>query len=300
MDRDATLVMRFEADRPHLRSVAFRMLGSLDDAEDAVQQTWIKASEADLSEVRNLSGWLTTVIGRECLDQLRARKRRDEVALPDEQVLADAVSTSQAVDEEALLAESVGRALLVVLDRLSPAERVALVLHDMFAVPFDEVAPIVGRSATAAKKMASRARQKVRRDVQVQPARTARQRQLAAAFLAAARSGDVAGLLAVLAPDVVRRADAAALPAGVPREVRGADAVVEETVFLRARAASAELALVDGEVGVVVAPRGRLQAVLVLTFADDRIATYDVIADPVRLHELTITLLGYSSGAGAN
>jgi RNA polymerase sigma-70 factor (ECF subfamily) len=298
MDRNAALVTQFDADRPHLRSVAFRMLGSLDDADDAVQQTWIKASEADLSEVRNLSGWLTTVVGRECLDQLRARKRRDEVALPDDQVLADAESTSRAVDEEALLAESVGRALLVVLDRLSPTERVALVLHDMFAVPFDEVAPIVGRSAIAAKKMASRARQKVHRDVHVRPARTVQQHQLAAAFLAAARGGDVTGLLAVLAPDVVRRADAAALPPGVPSEIRGADAVVEETIFLRARAASAELALVDDEVGVIVATRGRLQVVLVLTFADNRIAAYDVIASPARLDELTITLLDYSSGAG--
>jgi RNA polymerase sigma-70 factor (ECF subfamily) len=298
MDRNAGLVTRFEADRPHLRSVAFRMLGSLDDADEAVQQTWIKASEADLSEVRNLSGWLTTVVGRECLDQLRARKRRDEVALPDDHVLAAADSTSGAVDEEALLAESVGRALLVVLDRLSPTERVALVLHDMFAVPSDEVAPIVGRSAIAAKKMASRARQKVHRDVHDRPAQTVQQHQLAAAFLAAARGGHVTGLLAVLAPDVVRRADAAALPAGVPREIRGADAVVEETIFLRARAASAELALVDDEVGVIVATRGRLQVVLVLTFADNRIAAYDVIASPARLDELTITLLDYSSGAG--
>jgi RNA polymerase sigma factor (sigma-70 family) len=291
MNVDEALVGRFEADREHLRGVAFRILGSLEDAEDAVQQTWLKVSQTELRGVTNLTGWLTTVTARECLDALRARKRRGEVALPDDKAIAEGALVSQAVEDEVVLAESVGRALLVVLDRLTPTERVALVLHDMFAIPFDEVADIVDRSPVAAKKLASRARQKVQGDTTQPRARLGQQRQLAQAFLSAARGGDVHGLLAVLAPDVIRRAEAAALPVGTPTEIRGIDAVVEETMAIGRRAAVAELALIDGTVGIVVAPRGRLLLALVLTFGDSRISAYDVIATPARLDQLAITLL---------
>ena len=241
--------------------------------------------------MQNLTGWLTTVTARHCLDTLRARKRRGEVALPDDEAIAEVVAVPEAVEDEVVLAESVGRALLVVLDRLTPAERVALVLHDMFAVPFEEVGDIVGRSPVAAKKLASRARQKVQGGSPPPGARLGQQRRLAGAFLSAARGGDVRGLLAVLAPDVIRRAEAAALPVGTPTELRGVDAVVEETLVLGRHAASAELAIINGGVGIVVAPRGRLLLALVLTFGESRIRAYDVIATPARLDRLSITLL---------
>lgn len=293
MKSDDALAGRFEADRQHLRAVAFRMLGSLDEADDAVQQAWIKASQAGLRDVRNLTGWLTTVTARECLDVLRSRKRRDEVALPDDEAIAEAGSATQVVEEEVVLAESVGRALLVVLDRLTPLERVALVLHDMFAVPFDEVGAVVERSPVAAKKLASRARQKVQGETIQRRAQVGLQRQLANAFLSAARGGDINGLLAVLAPDVIRRAEPAALPASTPTEIRGADAVVEETVVIGRRAGAAELALIDGNVGIIVAPRGRLLLALTLTADNGRISEYDVIASPARLDQLSIALLDY-------
>lgn len=292
MSTDEVLAGRFEADREHLRGVAFRILGSLEDAEDAVQRTWLKASREDLETVENLTGWLTTVTARECLDVLRTRRRRREVALPDDEAVLEAPSGPRCVEDEVVLAESVGRALLVVLDRLTPTERVALVLHDMFAIPFDDVGDIVGRLPVTAKKLASRARQKVHAETtESSTLRLREQRQLASAFLSAARGGDVHALLAVLAPDVIRRADPAALPADVSTEVRGADAVVEETLVLGRRAAAAELALIDNDVGVVVAPRGRLQLALVFTFNDAQIRTYDVIADPRRLDRLSIRLL---------
>ena len=293
MNVDEVLVGRFEAERVHLRGVAFRMLGSLEDAEDAVQQTWLSVSQTDVRGVQNLSGWLTTVTARHCLDMLRARKRRGEVALPGDEAMVEGVCVSAVVEDEVVLAESVGRALLVVLDRLTATERVALVLHDMFAVPFEEVGDIVGRSPVAAKKLASRARLKVQGGAPVPRARLGQQRRLARAFLSAARGGDVDGLLAVLAPEVIRRAEAAALPVGTPLELRGVDAVVEETVVLGRQAAVAELALIDGEVGIVVAPRGRLLLALVLTFGGSRISAYDVIATPARLDRLSITLLDY-------
>ena len=293
MNVDEVLVGRFEAERVHLRGVAFRILGSLEDAEDAVQQTWLSVSQTDVRGVQNLSGWLTTVTARHCLDMLRARKRRGEVALPDDEAMVEGVCVSAVVEDEVVLAESVGRALLVVLDRLTATERVALVLHDMFAVPFEEVGDIVGRSPVAAKKLASRARLKVQGGAPEPRARLGQQRRLARAFLSAARGGDVDGLLAVLAPEVIRRAEAAALPVGTPLELRGVDAVVEETVVLGRQAAVAELALIDGEVGIVVAPRGRLLLALVLTFGGSRISAYDVIATPARLDRLSITLLDY-------
>ncbi|MCQ6245394.1 sigma-70 family RNA polymerase sigma factor [Streptomyces malaysiensis] len=286
------LAERFEAHRGRLRAVAYRMLGSLGEADDAVQETWLRLSRADAETVGNLSGWLRTVISRICLDMLRSRAaRREEPVgqeLPD---LTPATGHGGAPEDEAVLAESVGRALLVVLDTLGPAERIAFVLHDVFAVPFDGIAPIVERSPVAAKKLASRARQKVRGSAAVPRTELDRQRRTVDAFLAAARGGDMAALLAVLDPDVVRRADRAALPEGVPTVARGARAVAEETAGFTPRARFAEPALVNGSVGIVVAPRGRLLLALTVTVENGRIAAYEVIADPGRLSRLELGVL---------
>lgn len=279
------LANRFEAHRGHLRAVAYRMLGSLSEAEDAVQETWLRLCRVDADELDNLAAWLRTVVSRVCLDALRHRRARREDTV-------DHVPERPADDDpeaEALLADSVGRALLVVLDTLMPAERVAFVLHDAFAVPFDRIAPIVGRSTATTKKLASRARQKVRGTPALPEAELTHHRHVVEAFLAAARAGDFEALLAVLDPDVVRRADPATLPPGAATEVRGAPAVATETVALTANARHAEPALVDGRVGIVVAPRGRLLLALTLTIEHDRITAYDVIADPVRLRRLRIT-----------
>ncbi|MBH1938490.1 sigma-70 family RNA polymerase sigma factor [Streptomyces sp. AV19] len=286
MDEHDRLAERFEQHRARLRAVAHRMLGSLTEAEDAVQETWLRLDRAGAGGIENPAAWLTTVVSRICLDMLRARAARreepaDAVPLPD----------GSEPEQEVLLMDSVGRALLVVLDRLGPAERVAFVLHDLFAVPFEEIAPIVGRSPVTTKKLASRARHKVHGDPVVPEADLARQRDVVDAFLAAARGGDLDGLLAVLAPGVVRRADPAALPPGVPAEVRGARAVIRETAVLGRRARHAQTALVNGAVGVVVAPRGRLVLVLVPTVEDGRIAAYEVIAAPARLAALDLALL---------
>jgi RNA polymerase sigma-70 factor (ECF subfamily) len=279
---------RFEAHRAHLRAVAYRMLGSLPEAEDAVQETWLRLSRIDADEVDNLAAWLRTVVSRVCLDVLRHRRvRREDTVehLPDTPADDDPAM-------EAVLADSVGRALLVVLDTLTPAERVAFVLHDTFAVPFDRIAPIVGRSTATTKKLASRARLKVRGTSALPEAELGRHRHVVDAFLAAARLGDFDALIAVLDPDVVRRADLAALPPGVATEVRGASAVARETVVLTANARHAATALVDGRVGIVVAPRGRLRFALTVTVRHDRIAAYEVIADPARLRRLDIAVLG--------
>jgi RNA polymerase sigma factor (sigma-70 family) len=276
---------RFEAHRGHLLAVAYRMLGSLPEAEDAVQETWLRLRRVDADEVDNLAAWLRTVVSRVCLDVLR--RRRD---VPVDQV-PDAPSADDGPETEAVLAESVGLALLVVLDTLAPAERVAFVLHDAFAVPFDRIAPIVGRSTATTKKLASRARHKVRGATALPGAEPTRHRHVVDAFLAAARAGDFDALLAVLDPDVVRRADPAARPPGAPAEVRGAHAVAAETVVLTANARHAEPALVDGRVGIVVAPRGRLRFAITVTVRGDRIAAYEVIAEPSRLRRLTLAPL---------
>ena len=286
-DRRAGL---FESHRSHLRAVAYRMLGSLGEADDAVQEAWLRLSRSDTSGVENLAGWLTTVVSRICLDMLRSRKSRRE------EPLGPALSVGhggagEGPEDEAVLADSVGLALLVVLDTLGPAERVAFVLHDMFAVPFDDIGPIVGRSPVAAKKLASRARHRLPGTPTVPEADLARHRQVAEAFLAASRRGDIGALLAVLAPDVVRRADAVALPAGAATLLRGAEAVAEETRTNVERAQAARLALVDGAVGIVVAPLGRLAVAISLTIEDGRVAEIDVVADPTRLRGLDLALL---------
>jgi RNA polymerase sigma factor (sigma-70 family) len=292
MDERDRLAERFEAQRSQLHRVAYRMLGSVSEADDAVQEAWLRLDRVDAGDVDNLAGWLRTVVTRICLDVLRSRRSRQE-DLTDHQIL-DQVSDSSSgshPEDQTLLADSVSRALLMVLDTLQPAERVAFVLHDMFAVPFDQIAPIVERTPVATKKLASRARQKVQGSPTVPAAELAGHRQVVSAFLAAARVGDLAGILAVLAPDVVRRADPAALPAGAAAEVRGARAVAEGTVALAGRSQFAELALVNGAVGVIVAARGRLLLALMFTIKDNKIAEYDVIADPVHLQKLDIAVL---------
>jgi len=279
------LAAEFEAERGRLRALAHRMLGSAAEADDAVQEAWLRLNRVDA--VDNLAAWLTTVVSRVCLDVLRSRKtRREEPFAVFPEPVADADPAG-----DAALADSVGRALLVVLDALGPAERIAFVLHDLFAVPFDRIAAVLDRSPVAAKKLASRARQRVRGTSPPAPADLARHRRVVEAFLAAARGGDLAALLDVLAPDVVRRADAAALPVGAPLEARGARAVAEETQVFGKRARFAEAALVDGAVGVVVAPHGRLMLALAVTVEGERVAAYEVIADPARLAALHVTLL---------
>jgi RNA polymerase sigma factor (sigma-70 family) len=289
MDEQNFLAERFEANRAHLRAVAYRMLGSLSEADDAVQEAWLRLSRSDSSSVRNLGGWLTTVVARVCLDMLRGRKsRREEPLGPHVPEPIEGREDGIDSEQEALLADSVGLALLVVLEKLAPAERLAFVLHDMFGVSFDEIAPIVGRSSTAARQLASRARRRVQGTSTVHEPDLARQREVVDAFLAASRGGDFDALLGVLDPDVVVRADRAALAVGAA-DLRGAPAVAQQAVAKRAT--FARPALVDGRVGAVVAPRGRLLMVLDFTIADGKIAAIDVVADPERLAQLDLAML---------
>jgi RNA polymerase sigma factor (sigma-70 family) len=283
------LAERFEAHRPHLRAVAYRMLGSASEADDAVQEAWLRLDRADTSEVENLGGWLTTVVARLCLDMLRARTSRREE--PVGAHLPDPIASPQdGIDpeQEALLAEGIGLALLVVLDTLTPAERVAFVLHDMFAMPFDQVAAVVGRSPAAAKMLASRARRRVQGTAAVPDPDLARQRAVVEAFLAASRGGDFDALLAVLDPAVVVRADRAAVLAGADREVRGAPAVADT---FSGRARLARPALVDGAAGAVWAPGGRPRVVFAFTIAGGRIVEIGLLADPERLRQLDLAVL---------
>jgi RNA polymerase sigma factor (sigma-70 family) len=292
MDEPDWLAAQFEAHRSHLRAVAYRMLGSLSEADDAVQDAWLRLSRADTSGVENLGGWLTTVVARVCLNTLRSRRSRREEPL-DAPGPEPTWSRFDGVDpeQEALLADSVGPALLVVLETLAPAERLAFVLHDMFAVPFDEIAAIVGRSPTAARQLASRARRRVRGAALVPDADLDRQREVVDAFLASSRRGDFDALVAVLDPDVVLRADRTAAQADVAREVRGAAAVAKGALTFSGRARFAQPALVNGAVGVVAAPPGRLFVVLGLTVTDGKIVAIDVIADPARLRQLDLAVL---------
>ena len=285
MDEDDRLAGRFEANRPRLRAMAYRMLGSLSDADDALQEAWIHAAGADSSAVDNPEGWFTTIVARVCLDMLRSRKSRREEPLD----LQDAAVAGP--EQEAMLADSVGLALLVVLDTLAPAERVAFVLHDTFGLPFGQIAAITGRSPAAARQLASRARRRVRGTASVPRTRLARQRQVAEAFLTAARGGDLGALLAVLDPDVVLHADAAAGPSGAPATLRGAAAVARGARAASVRSRYSRVALVNGTPGIVMAPRGRLRVVLAFTMTDDKISRIDVIADPARLQTLDLAVL---------
>lgn len=282
------LAERFEAERGRLRAVAYRMLGSAAEAEDAVQETWLRLARADSDGIDNLGGFLTTVIARICLDMLRARKSRHEE--PIDEPLPDVPAGEEASPErDRLLADSVGVAMLVVLDRLAPAERVAFVLHDMFDLPFETIAPIVGRTPAAARQLASRARRRVQGTRESEGGDPARRRAVVEAFLAASRRGDFEALLTVLDPDVVFRADAVAVEMGGPAELRGAAAVAE---LFKGKAQAAKPALVEGEPGVAVAFHGRLRIVLRLAFDGERIAGIETVADPAHLKALDVTILG--------
>jgi RNA polymerase sigma-70 factor (ECF subfamily) len=277
----------FEKHRPHLRGVAYRMLGSLTEADDAVQEAWLRMDRTDVADIRNPRGWLTTVVARVCLDMLRARSARPEEPLDE----AKAIAAPDAVDpeQEAVLADAIGVALLVVLQTLSPAERLAFVLHDMFDLPYAEIASIVGRSENTAAQLASRARRRVRGKTPEPATDVARQRRLVDAFLAAARDGDFDALLTVLDGDVVLHVDAAA--AGTPTTIRGAQAVAANARAFSANARFAESALVDGAVGIVVAPKGKLALVLRFSVAGDKITEIDIDADPAHLSRLSLAVL---------
>ena len=283
MEAHEALAERFEANRAHLRAVAYRMLGSISEADDAVQEAWLRLSRSDSAGVENLSAWLTTVVARVCLDMLRSRKSRREEQLGVH--LSDPIAHPE---HEALLADSVGIALLVVLETLAPAERLAFVLHDMFAMPFDEIAPIVQRSPAAARQLASRARRRVQGATPAGDADLTVRREIVDAFLAASRGGDFDALLALLDPDVVVHADEATVRAGAEKEVRGA-AAVARTFAGRARVA--KLALVDGAPGAVWAPGGRPRVVFGFAISRGKIVRIDLIADPARLSELDLSIL---------
>jgi RNA polymerase sigma factor (sigma-70 family) len=283
MDGSELLADRFQTHRSQLRAVAYRLLGSLSEADDAVQETWLRLDRADSRDVMNLGGWLTTVVGRICLDMLRARAARREVSL--DARLPDPIVGSAEADPEqvALLADSVAWALLVVLETLPPAERIAFVLHDTFAVPFDEIAGIVGRSPAATRQLASRARRRVRQATLDPDADPGTQRQVVEAFLSAARRGDLEALVALLDPDVVVRADSGRPPV---RLVRGSQAVAEKALVFSAVSAEARVALVGGSAGIVARAQGRPMTVMGFAVRNGRVVEIDILTDPVRLQRL--------------
>jgi RNA polymerase sigma-70 factor (ECF subfamily) len=286
------LAAQFEQHRAHLRGVAYRMLGSLSEADDAVQEAWLRLSRSDSDEIENLGGWLTTVVARVCLNTLRARTTRREEPL-DVRVPDPVVSNESGLDpeHEALLADSVGLALLVVLETLTPSERLAFVLHDMFAVPFDEIGSMLDRSPTAARQLASRARRRVRGAAPVPDADLRRQREVVDAFFAAARDGDFEALVAVLDPDVVLRSDGGELRPNVTAVIRGAREVASRAVTFAHLSPYVRPALINGAAGVVVAPRGQPFSVMGFTVTNGRIVEIDAVGDPARLRELDLTVL---------
>jgi RNA polymerase sigma factor (sigma-70 family) len=294
MDENEWLAERFEDHRAHLRAVAYRMLGSLTEADDAVQDTWLRLSRSGADGIENLGGWLTTIVARVCLNMLRSRTTRREEALGVH--LPDPVISPQGMlqpDEEAVLADSVGLALLVVLDTLSPAERLAFVLHDMFQLPFEEIAPMVGRSPTAARQLASRARRRVKgAELPAPDPDLARQRDVVDAFFLAARGGDFDALVALLDPEVVLRADFGAGRPAASRVVRGPAAVARQALVGAIPGAELHDALVNGAAGVVVTVAGRPLAVLGFTVAEGRILEIDAIADPDRVRRIAAAVLG--------
>lgn len=293
MNEHEWLAERFEENRSHLRAVAYRMLGSLSEADDAVQEGWLRLSRSGASGIENLAAWLTTVVARVCLDMLRSRTSRREESLG-EYVPGRIAESEDRPDpeKETLLADSVGLALLVVLDRLTPAERLAFVLHDMFAMSFEEIASIVGRSPVAARQLASRARRRVQGAAPPSGVGLQEQRELVNTFLAAVRAGDFEGLVAVLDPDLVVRVDEAAARPGARREIHGAENWARGALaFSRLVQFGAELALVNGAVGIVWAPRGRLLRVLSFAFAHGKITKVEVVAAPERLRELDLAVL---------
>lgn len=282
------LAEQFEQHRSHLRSVAYRMLGSSSEADDAVQEGWLRLSRSGQDGIDNLGGWLTTVVARVCLDMLRSRKsRREEAFMPDAPEPVAAGPGAGSPEQEALLADSVGIALLVVLDRLAPAERLAFVLHDMFGVPFEEVAPVVGRSVEATRQLASRARRRVRGG-DAPASELTRQRKVIDAFLDALRAGDLHRLLTLLDPDLIVRAD---MP-GAPAEIRGAANWARGAAAFGHLARLVRVAIVDGGVGLVMAPGGRLTRALRFTIADGRVSTIEIISEPARLASLEVAVVG--------
>ncbi|MFG2790040.1 sigma-70 family RNA polymerase sigma factor [Streptomyces sp. NPDC048419] len=279
----------FEEHRPRLRAVAYRMLGSLAEADDALQEAWLRADRADTTDVANPAGWLTTVVARVCLNMLRSREHRREEPLEEGGGAAEAVPAAVVdPEEEALLADEVGLALLVVLDTLSPAERLAFVLHDSFGVPFDEIAPMLDKNPAAVRQLASRARRRVR-GAPLPQADAVRQRQVVGAYLAATRGGDFDALVALLHPDVVLRADRAVVPTPEPILVAGSRPVAEGAMASMGRARFADVVLVDGRPGMAMLERGRVRVVLRFTFEAGLITEIDVLAEPERLRELDLT-----------
>jgi len=291
MDEGTWLAHQFEENRGHLRGVAYRMLGSLSEADDAVQETWLRLSRSDAGEIQNLSGWLTTVVARVCLDMLRSRTARAEESLEAQLASVTNRPTTRDPEQETLLADSVGVALLVVLDRLNPDERLAFVLHDVFAVPFDEITAIIHRTPEAARQLASRARRRVQAKESNASANVSEQRKVVDAFLTALRSADFEGLVAVLDPDVLVQIDEAAGRPGAPREIRGAQNWAQGAVAFSQIVRFAQPAMVDGSVGIVVAPQGKLSGVLRFTIANGKIVQADIIAEPTRLRELDLAVL---------
>jgi RNA polymerase sigma-70 factor (ECF subfamily) len=279
------LAEEFDARRAHLRAVAVRMLGSGADAEDAVQEAWFRLARTDAAAIDNLGGWLTTVVARVCLDVLRSRQAKREEPIDDAATLDDPVDAGP--EQETVLADSVGMAMLVVLEALTPAERVAFVLHDMFAVPFDDIAAIVGRTPVATRQLASRARSRVRGAAPGGGIDLERQRAVVTAFLDAARGGDMGALLALLDPDVVLRADAAAVEMGSPRHLVGA---ADVAATFSGRAQVARVAVVDGMVGLVFAPGGQVRVLFDLTIDDGRITGIEMVAEPEVLAALEIEI----------
>jgi RNA polymerase sigma-70 factor (ECF subfamily) len=289
MSEQNFLADRFEANRGHLRAVAYRMLGSRSEAEDAVQEAWLRLNRTDTAEIKNLGGWLTTVVARICLDMLRVRKSRREEELGPH--VPEPAADNENGEEE--IADSVGAALMIVLDTLAPAERLAFVLHDMFAVPFEDIAPIVGRAPAAARQLASRARRRVqgvsaKSDTETPEADLSRQRVIVDAFLAASKNGDFEALLAVLDPEVVFRSDAVAAKMGGAVELRGAEAVANT---FKGRAQAAKPAMVDGAMAIAVVFGGKLRLVLELSIAGDRIAGIQAVADPDRIKGFDVAIL---------
>jgi RNA polymerase sigma-70 factor (ECF subfamily) len=294
MSEQDMLAGQFEENRSHLRAVAYRMLGSLSDADDAVQQAWLRLSRADTNDVENLGGWLTTVVARVSLDMLRSRRTRHEESLDlDPHVPDPIVSREDGIDpeQEVLLADSVGLALLVVLEMLDPAERLAFVLHDMFAVPFDEIASIVGRSPAAARQLASRARRRVQGADAVPDRDMSRQREVVNAFFAAARDGDFEALVAVLDPDVVLRSDAGAGRPAASVVLQGAAAVAGQALMFSSPTRIVRPALVNGAAGVVITANGHPVSVMGFTVAHGKVVSIDVLADPDRLNQLDLAFL---------
>lgn len=287
MDDQAWMAEQFEASRKHLLAVAYRMLGSLNEAEDAVQEAWLRYSRADRSAIRNEGGWLTTVTSRICLDMLRARRARHEEPMEESVPFAYEEGFRGDPEQEAILADSVGAALQIVLGKLGPSERVAFVLHDVFALPFPDIAAALGKSEAAVRQIASRARRRIRGGDAGDEPRMSQQRELVEAFLAAARDADFGRLLAVLAPDVTFRDDRLE---GVGRTIQGAEQLAKQVA---GRIQASHMVLVNGAIGVVVAPQGKLQYVLQYLIRDERIAEVELISDPVRIRSLDLSLLDF-------